>query len=184
MSAYMRTRDLLTQQNIKFDFVCVVDCGIIQFARTSLVTQALETDADHILLVDGKQIWEPVGVLRMLENLNDVDVVVAPAVCDEGKFYANYAVDDDGEVITRNHLKKATHSSVAFMGINRGVLESMCTAYPELEYEFNGVKHFDLFDTMIENKRFIGEDTAFSLRMIRAGNDIWIDEGIRVMRVK
>jgi hypothetical protein len=184
MSAYMRTRDLLTKQNIKMEFLCVVDCGIIQFARAGLVAQALQTEAEQILFVDGKQIWEPVGVLRLLEDLKMVDIIAAPAVCEKGKFYANYATDDDGNEITKNHLKKATHSSVAFMGLNRHVLEGMCEKYPELEYESDGVKHFDLFDNMLEDKKFIGEDTAFSLRTIRAGYDIWIDEGIRVMRYK
>ena len=182
MSAFVRTKDLLTQQNIEMEFVCVAGCGIIHFARNDLVTRALKTDADQVLFIDGKQLWEPIGILRLLEDLKYADVVAAPAVSKDNKFFASYEEEYDPPVEVP-HLIKATHCSVAFMGLNRRVLEGMKKLHPELAYENDTGSHHNLFDTMIENKRFIGEDTAFSLRLIRAGYDVWVDEGIRVQRL-
>jgi len=180
MATFMNTRDILTREGIRFEFLSIVDCGIIQFARNDLVSQALKTEADIVLFVDGRQLWEPVGILRLIDDLKTVDVVAAPAVSIDGKFFANYSEDQPEET----HLKKTTHCSVAFMGLNRHVLEDLIKKHPELEYENDSGTHYDLFDTMIENKKFIGEDTAFSLRLIRAGHDIYVDEGIRVKRLK
>ena len=169
---------MLTKEGIKFDFLSITDCGIIQYARNDLVTQALKTEASIILFVDGRQLWEPVGVLRLIDDLKTVDVCAAPAVSIDGKFFANYAEDQP-----ESHLKKTTHCSVAFMGLNRHVLEDLIKKHPELEYENDSGVHYDLFDTMIEDRKFIGEDTAFSLRLIRAGHDVYVDEGIKTKRL-
>jgi hypothetical protein len=36
---------------------------------------------------------------------------------------------------------------------------------------------------MIENKTSVGEDIAFTIRAVRAGKEIWVDEGIKVKRI-
>ena len=72
------------------------------------------------------------------------------------------------------------------MGMNRSVLERMQNKYNDLAYDGNiggEGSHFDLFSPMIRDMKMIGEDIAFTIRMREAGIPLWVDEGIKVMRV-
>ena len=177
MSAYMRTRDLLTKQNIKFDMITVGGCALIHLAREELIRQSLDSGATHILFVDVRQIWEPVGVLRMLSDLEEVDLVTAPTGTSNLKFCVGYNGKEKG------HLKGADHSAISFMGIKRKALQKIWDAYPDLEYEVEEGTRYGVCHPMIENKLPVGEDIAFTLRAVRAGVDIWVDNGIKVKRI-
>ena len=172
---------MFTDLGIKLDFCCVSGCGVIQVARNELVTLALETDATHILFIDGQQLWQPEGLQRMLRDLDKYPAVAAPVANRAGKFAAKYTGEEDG------FLKKAEHSAIAFLGVRRDVLEKMKEAYmQELSYknEKSGNIDVGLFEPMIENKKYIGEDLAFTKRLTRIGIPLWVDEAIKVVRLK
>lgn len=171
---------MLTSLGIELELCCVAGCGIVQVARNELVTLALETDATHILFVDGKQLWMPESIQRLLRDLEKYPAVCAPVANREGKFAANYTGEEDG------FLKRANHSAIAFMGMRRDVLEAMREGYQNLAYknEKSGNIDIGLFESMIEDGKYIGEDLAFTKRLVRLGIPLWVDEAIKVMRIE
>jgi len=180
MACYVRTAEMLTSLGIKLDFCCVSGCGIIEAARNELVTLALETEATHVLFVDAQQLWMPEGLQRLLRDLDKHPAVSAPVANREGKFAARYTGEEDG------FLKRAEHSAIAFMGMRRDVLEAMREGYQDLAYKNARSEQIDigLFNSYIENGTYIGEDLAFTKRLVKLGIPLWVDEAIKVMRIK
>jgi len=179
MSAFIRSINMLTAQGIKYDLCAVSGCGIIQSARADLVGRALDTDADTVLFIDGRQIWEPVGLLRLIADLADVDFVAAPVATDHGAFHCNYT----GK--TLKHLREASHCAIGFAGMRRELLETLCTVYSDRQYyDQQEQMRYDLFAPIITGaKALAGEDISFTLRAREAGYELWVDEGIKTQRL-
>ncbi len=176
MSAFVRTQNLLTEHNIKMDFVNVSGNALIGAARNELATQALDTGAGYILFVDTRQLWEPVGVLRMIADLDMVDSCAAPTGGRTGKFFAKLT---DRKI---DHLTEAEHTSIAFFGIRESVLRKLRRkAVPYKDK--NGDRHYDVFSHMIVDEEYIGEDISFTKRLVQAGFGLYVDEGIKVQRI-
>ena len=180
MRCYVSTHDLLTHEGIKVDLVSISGCGLITAARSELVTAAMDSGAEQFLFVDGKQVWEPASILRLLLDLDEVDAVADPVASRTGAFMANYT----GE--TKGFLKKVSHSAIAILGLNRRVLEQLLADYEHMTYKCRNVEgktHVALFEPELENMSYIGEDIAFSRRIIKAGFGLWVDEALMVRRL-
>jgi hypothetical protein len=84
---------------------------------------------------------------------------------------------------TKEGLLEVTDGATGFMLIKRSVIEKMIKHYPETRYipevyddpSHKGMPKYALFDTMIENGRYLSEDYTFCRRWQNMGGKVYVD---------
>jgi len=95
-------------------------------------------------------------------------------------------VNDHSNVTIENGFMEVAYIATGFMLIQRHVLETMVSRFPELKFkndvagynnQHNTEYFYSLFDCFIdpESKRYLSEDYAFCKRWLQVGGEIWLD---------
>lgn len=173
--------------------------SLISRARSTLVSNFLDSDRSHLLFIDADISWDPDQIRRLIdvdkefaaafypvkfydwpqmvtqvgkgEPLHEAPLHYVGTVCD-GEEYKR-----DGDFAT------ARYAGTGFQLIKRSVFQKMAEAYPELKYRRIHVPNFQpsenryaFFDCMIEKDGdYLSEDYAFCKRWRDIGGEIWID---------
>jgi hypothetical protein len=149
--------------------------------RNRLTEQFMQTDCTHMLCIDSDIGWPPQAVIAMLQRDKDFIAGCYPARTEKVFLFRPVFNEDNSlKVNVEQGLIRMTHVPAGFMLIKRKVIEKMREKFPELYFE---PKHPDnhtskghcLFQTMIMDGEFWGEDYVFCQRAIEAGFEIWVD---------
>ena len=97
-----------------------------------------------------------------------------------------YASGTSGAAKTQEGLLEVVDGATGFMLIKREVIEKMIKHYPETRYipevyderSQKGMPKYALFDTMIEDGRYLSEDYTFCRRWQNMGGKIYVDPSI------
>jgi hypothetical protein len=107
--------------------------------------------------------------------------------------YVVNVIFEDEEAMARNEatlkdgLIEVLDAGTGFLCIQRHVIEQLIAAHPELTYypertyqadPANPQPEWALFDTMIDEGRYLSEDYAFCRRWQRLGGSVWLDPTI------
>jgi hypothetical protein len=168
--------------------------SLITRARNDIVATFMAGDYTDLLFIDADIKFTPEHVLRVLESPHAVTATpyamkainwdAAAAVqgnADEMKNAAIYSVVNQiQDAKTVDGYTPVLDAGTGFMRIQRPVLELMIRAYPELAYVSDGkndggTARWALFDTSIENGRYLSEDYTFCRRWQALGGEVWAD---------
>jgi len=186
-------------------FALGLDVSIMTLTNESLVTRArneivaafMAGDYTDLLFIDADIKFEAEHVLRILKapfevcaspyamkGLNweamtkveekDVNALKAASI------HSVINVQSDGK--TQDGFVTVIDAGTGFMRIKKTAIEKMIEAYPETSYFADGVaedrgQRWALFDTVIQDGRYLSEDYAFCRRWQALGEDVWVDIG-------
>ena len=178
----------LDKMGVRLNLVHMSGCSIITKARNKLVRNFMESDCTDFLFVDADVVINTDAVTRLLALSSDKDVVAGsyPRRSKDAKFFLDFYLDEDGQLEFDDHgLMRVESVSTGFMLIRRHVIEHMIEKHPEWEYKGDGDGETEhaLFDFMILNGQYIGEDYAFCLRARAEGFKIYLDPMISLPHI-
>jgi NDP-sugar pyrophosphorylase family protein len=178
----------LDKMGVRLNLVHVSGCSIITKARNKLVRKFMESDCTDFLFVDADVVINTDAVTRLLALASDKDVVAGsyPRRSKDAKFFLDFYLDDDGQLEFDEHgLMRVKNVSTGFMLVRRHVFEHMIEKHPEWEYKGDGdgeIEHA-LFDFMLVDGQYIGEDYAFCSRAREDGFKIFLDPMISLPHI-
>ena len=178
----------LDKMGVRLNLVHMSGCSIITKARNKLVRNFMESDCTDFLFVDADVVINTDAVTRLLALSSDKDVVAGsyPRRAKDTKFFLDFHLDEDGQLeFDENGLMRVESVSTGFMLIRRHVIEHMIEKHPEWQYagDGDGETEHALFDFMILNGQYIGEDYAFCLRARTDGFKIYLDPMISLPHI-
>ncbi len=210
LSTVMRLQPLLRRINIAM----IANESLVTRARNTLMAQFLANrQATHLMFIDADIDWTPEAVLALLLAEKEVVGGAYPMKKLNWTAMAEAARRGGGVTEMRNwssvyvvnfvggapppepgDLLPVQDIGTGFLLIERGVLERMSEASPDLRYRNTaavqaerGVPEwgFALFDTMIEPGTgfYLSEDYAFCRRWQAMGGEIWLDRRIRLTHI-
>ena len=172
--------------------------SLITRARNDLTFSFLQTPATHLMFIDADINFNAEDVFKMI--LHDKDIVTGayPTKTINWEKMSNskdtsmpalqanairYASGASNAPRTKEGLLEVTDGATGFMLIKRAVIEKMIKHYPETRYipevyddpSQQGMPKYALFDTMIENGRYLSEDYTFCRRWQNMGGTVYVD---------
>lgn len=161
-------------------------CSVVSRARNSIAKMFLESDCDHLLMVDADMVINADDIFRLLA-FNSTRPIVAGIGCARKKekvYFSMLDQDEEGNVMMDSMgLVRAKRVGTGFIMIQRQVFETMKTNHPEWEYwdhnhECNMMAYFDF--KLDQTEGYMGEDFVFCERARQDGFSIWIDPTIKL----
>lgn len=148
-------------------------------ARENLLWQAMRTNPTHLMFIDADMGWQPKAVARLLSADLDFCAVAGVYKQEEVKACANF-LPGDQNFHAHTHFLEVRDVGFAFVMLKASVIEKMCAAYPELQYDAGEHDEYALFLDMIdksegEHGTRLSEDLSFCRRWRAIGGQIWLD---------
>ena len=189
MKEYAESLLALRNSGIDFQFDTQVNESLVTRARCTATQRFLHSKCDRMLFIDSDIQFPVHAVQQMIDS--DADVCVCPypkkfIYWDRAQI-ASSAGKDPVRASASLAINKTPEGNVkdgatGFMMIKRHVLEKMQERYPELkvrndhENAVNMPHYWALFDTMIDDGRYLSEDYAFCRRWQAMGGHITLLE--------
>lgn len=186
------SQHILQKVGIPYELFTISDCPYLPVARNTLASMFLNEDATDLFFIDADVGFDPVGVIRILEQPEELVAGIYPLKCEAGGYPVEIKIED-GVPIGQNGLLEANFLPTGFMRIKRIVFEKMMIAYPHLKYkdsvvEVRGVDFkngFDFFNMGAgeEGSRYTTEDYAFCQRWRDIGGQCWVYPNINFTHI-
>ena len=146
----------------------------------------LESQCDYLLFIDADINFEPEHIFRLMAWGSDPKkgiVAGVPRTRSTTKTYIATLDEEDGQLTMDSMgLVRAKRVATAFMLVRREVFQQMVDAHPEWVYKDQRVEGMVpcLFDFMLTDEGYIGEDYLFCDRARELGFEVWIDPTIKL----
>lgn len=189
------------QYQMKLGYFTRSNESLITRARNDLVFTFLQTPATHLMFIDADINFNPDDVFKMI--LADKEVITGAYPTKRinwekmsklkntkiSELQANAIIYSSGlanNKKTQDGLVEVSDGATGFMLIKREVIEKMINHYPETKYiaelydepSQQGMPKYALFDTMIDNGKYLSEDYTFCRRWQKMGGKIYVDPSI------
>jgi hypothetical protein len=175
------------QHGIDIQIGSICGCSVVSRARNSLAQEMLDSDCTDLMFIDSDINFEAEDVFRLMAWTSDPKMgIVAgvPRTRSTTKTYIATMDYDEDDKLTMNGmgLVRAKRVATAFMMVRRDVFETLDAAHPEWRYYDDRSKRTVpcLFDFMLTEEGYIGEDYLFCDRAREAGFEVWIDPTIKL----
>lgn len=163
----------------------ICGCSVVSRARNLLAQDMLESDCDYLLFIDSDINFEPEDILRLMAWAQDPKKGIVAAVPRTRSTDLTYIADLDYGgtnqlTLTGGGLVRATRVATAFMLVRREVFETLRDEHPEWSY-FDKKTNRQLsamFDFLVQEEGYMGEDFLFCDRARAHGFEVWIDPSI------
>jgi hypothetical protein len=173
------------QHGIDIQIGSICGCSVVSRARNLLAQDLLDSPCDYLMFIDSDINFEPEDILRLMAWGSDPKrgiVAAVPRTRSETKTYiANLEYDDNGDLTMNGMgLVRAERVATAFMLVRREVFEKMVEAHPEWKYYDKRSNRTIpcLFDFLLTEEGYIGEDYLFCDRTRELGFEVWVDPSI------
>jgi hypothetical protein len=170
--------------DIQIGSIC--GCSVVSRARNLLVNDFLESDCDTLLFIDSDINFEADDVFRLMawtaESGRDI-VAGVPRTRSADKVYIADLDEDAGSLtMDARGLVKAQRVATAFMMIRREVITSYVEQNPARQYFDGRLKKTVpcIFDFLLTEEGYIGEDYLFCDQAQDRGFYIWVDPAIKL----
>lgn len=178
----------LDKMGVQMHLVHLSGCSIISKARNKLIRNFMESDCTDFLFVDADVIINVEAVTRLLALSSDKDVVAGtyPRRADDAKFFLDFYLSDDKQLeFDENGLMRVESAPTGFMLIRRHVIQHMMDTHPEWQYagDGDGEIEYAIFDFLLIDGQYIGEDYAFCRRAREEGFKIYLDPMISLPHI-
>lgn len=180
----MELRADLTVGGIAHDVLLVWNESLIQRARNNIATTFLETDFQKLMFVDSDIEFRTEDVATLWNMDTDVAVGLYPMKRPDSPTCAWVG----GKMVEASRLDGVTevdYAGTGFMMIDRGVLEEMRAAKPELEH-WEGVpgeknrRSYAWFNPRVDDDVYLSEDYAFCKDARACGFKVLADPSIKL----
>lgn len=173
------------QHGISVQISNVSGCSVVSRVRNIIANQFLESDAEHLLMVDSDINFNADDVIRLLAWNQTKPIVAGIGVArkTEKVFFSMLDQDEDGNVMMdKMGLVRAKRVGTGFIMIRRDVFLALQDKHPEWKYfDQNSQKTLQsFFDFKSTPEGYIGEDYMFCDRAREAGFTVWIDPSIKL----
>jgi hypothetical protein len=149
--------------------------SVLPKVRNEIVQRFWDAGEDVLVFLDSDMAWNPVDVVRLIG-------VDKPLVCsnyriksDEDKWVCYLTPSADGRPVVENDLIRIEDGGTGFMAIKRKCIAAMREEYPDLRYtDKDGGEMYALFDFILQDGKYWGEDYAFCARWRNIGGLVWM----------
>jgi len=174
------------QHGLEIQIGSICGCSVVSRVRNLLVNDFLESDCDTLLFIDSDINFEAEDVFRLLawtaESGRDI-VAGVPRTRSTDKVYIADLDEDAGHLtMDAMGLVRAKRVATAFMMIRREVITSYLETSPERKYYDGRLKKVVscVFDFLLTEEGYIGEDFLFCDQARERGFSVWIDPSIKL----
>lgn len=161
--------------------------SLIPHARNICLAQFLKSDCDELFFLDSDVACGAGVFTRMLTHRVDIVAGVYRFKCDDEKYPVTWKPGVDKRIVdVRTGLLAAENVPFGFVRISRSMIEFLCETYPNDWFNTHlmpDTKIPALFNTLLENNQFWGEDYYFCKRLRATKHMIWVDPEIPLMHV-
>lgn len=181
-----RLAQQVAAHGIDMNIGSICGCSVVSRARNLLVKDFLDSECTDLMFIDADINFEPEDVLRLMAWASDPKKGIVggvPRTRKTNKVYiAQLDQDDEGLTMNRMGLVRAKRIATAFMLVRREVLERLVNGNPQWNYydhttdrQLNAV-----FDFLVTEEGYMGEDYLFCDRAREIGYEVWIDPTIKL----
>lgn len=174
-----------SEHGISVQIGSICGCSVVSRARNLLAQDMLDSECDYLLFIDSDINFEPEDILRLMAWGADPRkgiVAAVPRTRSENKVYiADLDYDENGELTMNGMgLVRGKRVATAFMLVRREVFVTLSEANPQWSYYD---KRSDrtlsaMFDFLVTEEGYMGEDFLFCDRAREHGFEVWIDPSI------
>lgn len=159
-----------------------IGCPYISRARQTMLTKAMNAQADAIVFIDHDLSWEPQDLLTLLETEGDVVAGTYRFKQEPEEYMGALITDQRGYPIVRQSDGALRGHSLpaGFLKVTRGAVNRFMLAYPELMYADEGSLTVDLFNHGAYKGIWYGEDFSFCRRWREIKGDIWVPPNLNL----
>lgn len=182
----MRFAQKAPEHGIDISVGSICGCSVVSRARNLLVQDFLESDATELFFVDADINFQPEDVFRLMAWVSEPNIGIAAGIPCARKVEKTYIVTldetDKGVVMNSMGLVRAKRVATAFMMIKRKVIEDLVEKNPQWKYHDTKTER-DLsavFDFMVKDNTYVGEDYLFCDRAREIGYEVWVDPTIKL----
>jgi hypothetical protein len=173
------------QHGISVQISNVSGCSVVSRVRNIIANQFIDSDCDHLFMVDSDINFNADDVLRLMawNQMKPIVAGIGVARKTEKVFFSMLDQDEDGNVVMDNMgLVRAKRVGTGFIMIRRDVFLSLKESHPEWEYfdQNSGKTLHSFFDFKSTPEGYIGEDYLFCDRAREAGFTVWVDPTIKL----
>ena len=156
----------------------------VQKERNLSVARFMDSDATHLLFVDADLAFEPSAARAMLAKDKSVIGGLYRYKMEKEAFPCQLLVQEEGpnkgEYYEKDGLFLAAGLPTGFLMIKREVIAAMIENFPETRYELRESANqkvimtlHNLFDCVLHNGQWWGEDYVFCKRWLAMGGELW-----------
>jgi hypothetical protein len=173
------------QHGVSIQISNVSGCSVVSRVRNIIANEFLESQAEHLLMIDSDMTFNADDVFRMLAWSQTKPIVAAVGVArkKEKVYFSSLDQDEDNNIIMdRMGLVKVKRVGTGFIMIQRKVFEVMRDAHPEWKYmdQNTGKMLQSFFDFKSTPEGYVGEDYVFCDRAHEHGFTAWVDPTIKL----
>lgn len=184
----LKVSQWLASQKCNLKYFALKGCSLVTKARNDIVREFLSGPGDALVMIDDDIVFEAVDLERIIWWLiagKDVVAGFYRQKTDKVEYRADLVNRDDKPVMGENgRLIELERVGTGFMGIRREVLETLIVTNPLLKYTGKDEKDtYALFDTKLQNGKYIGEDYAFCDLVREHGFKVWGDPYCKLIHV-
>ena len=175
------------QHGVSIQIGSICGCSVVSRARNLLAQDMLDSDCTDLMFIDSDINFEAADLFRLMAWTSDPKkgiVAGVPRTRSTTKTYIGTLDRDEDGQLTMNGmgLVRAKRVATAFMMVRRDVFETLNEAHPEWRYYDERSERTVpcMFDFMLTEEGYIGEDYLFCDRARAHGFDIWVDPTIKL----
>lgn len=171
ISALLKTHAALHLAGYEVEVDLTAGCSILPKARNAIVGRFIDSGFDCLVFLDADVSWDVVDFFKLIRSPHLISAIDYRKKKDELEFNGILTGEkQDGWL-------KATACGAGILCIKRPALVKMINHYPELEYTDEQVKkRYALFDFLLKDGKYFGEDYTFCKRWEDCGGEIAILE--------
>lgn len=181
ITSMIATVMFLERLGIEYDYWHIFGDFHFDRALNQAMTNAIDSDATDIILLDSDLKWSPESLLRLL--CHDVDVVAGSyRMKNQWEQYTGIVMRDPetGMVLGRmlpdgTAIARAERVTGGFTRLRTSALRKFVDAYPELRYADGQGQSTGFWHSLIKDGLFYSHDYLQSERWKDIGVDLWID---------
>lgn len=153
--------------------IMLINESILPMARNEILKIAYEEKVDSIIFIDSDQIWDPQGLLEIINSQYDVIGLPVVSKTDEpGKF--NVIIHDLREVEKNSAgYIKTDAIGTGFLKISRKALKRLWESNETTQFRGNDLKN--ICEYSVDENGFIGEDVMLCRKLRELNFDIWVN---------
>ena len=175
------------QHGVSLHIGSICGCSVVSRARNLLTQDMLDSECTDLMFIDADINFEAADIFRLMAWTSDPKkgiVAGVPRTRSTNKTYIATLDYDENEELTMNGmgLVRAKRVATAFMMVRRDVFETLDAAHPEWRYYDERTKRTVpcMFDFMLTEEGYVGEDYLFCDRAREAGFEVWVDPTIKL----
>lgn len=173
----IQTLFLLKDKQINSRVFLKKSSSLLIAERNSVLSAFMKSDCSHLMCIDSDMGWSGEDVLKLLNH--DEPIVGACYLTRDKKYIVR--LKEDVPLLNDKGLFEADAIPMGFCMLRRDAIQEMQDYFPDLYYRSGEYEAYGLFNTMVRDQEFWGEDFSFFLRAGDAGLKVWVDPSIELI---